>query len=125
MSTIANVSIIDDDETVRAALDSLLRSFGYSSRCYCSAEEFLCSDQVLETECLISDVQMPGLSGLQLLKNLREKKLAIPVILITAAADPAIRSQAERLGVSGFLNKPFDGEALVVLIQNAIGSRYS
>ncbi|KDR34454.1 response regulator receiver protein [Caballeronia grimmiae] len=103
------VSVIDDDESVRAATSSLLRSLGWEVHLYPSAESFLESGHFDQVACIISDVQMPGMTGLQLQQRLRELGLALPIIFITAFASDAVRRQALDGGALCFLGKPVDG----------------
>jgi FixJ family two-component response regulator len=107
------VSIIDDDESVRMAANSLVRSLGYVTHIFASAEEFLQSPDVHLTSCLIVDVQMPRMNGLELQDALRERGLRIPIIFITAFPKEELKARALEGGAAGFLNKPFDCEALI------------
>src|ERR1700761_5493400 len=114
------VSIIDDDESVRLAPANLLRSFGVQSRTFISVEAFLASECVDHTACVISDMQMPGMSGIDLQTALRERQLPIPMVFITAFPDHALRSIAEANGATCFLTKPVDGETILACIDRAI-----
>lgn len=107
------VSVVDDDESVRESLPDLLREFGFAARAFSSAEEFLLSDCVEETRCLILDVAMPGMNGLDLQQELRIRGQEIPVIFITAQKDEAIREQAFKQGAVNLLYKPFSDTALL------------
>ncbi len=107
------VSVIDDDESVRAATSSLVRSLGWEVHLYPSAESFLESGHFDEVACIISDVQMPGMTGLQLQQRLRELGLALPIIFITAFASDAVRRQALDGGALCFLGKPVDGAVVL------------
>src|SRR5258708_36096990 len=107
------VAIVDDDDSVRGTLQELLRSAGFSSRAFGSAEEFLVSGHRQETACLITDIRMPGMSGLELQTRLNAERCRIPTIFITAHGDEEIRLQALRAGAVEFLPKPFDDEVLV------------
>ncbi|GLU34999.1 response regulator [Trinickia caryophylli] len=102
------VSIIDDDESVRLATSSLLRSLGWAVRLYGSAEQFLESDGIGDVTCIISDVQMPGISGLEMYRRLVGRGLAPPVMFISAYASDAVRRQALDLGAMCVLSKPVD-----------------
>lgn len=106
------VAIVDDEEGVRESISSLLRSTGFRAVVFSSAEEFLNSGRMAGTECLILDVRMPGLSGLELQNRLAEMNSRIPIIFATAQTDPTIRTVALRCGAVAFLNKPFSDEAL-------------
>lgn len=107
------VSVVDDDESVRESLPDLLREFGFASRTFSSAEGFLSSDCFDKTECLILDVAMPGITGLDLQEELRRRGQAIPIIFITAKRDEAIRARALKQGAVKFLYKPFSDTALL------------
>lgn len=107
------VCIIDDDESVRAATTCLVRSLGFSAHTFASAEEFLQSPYVQETFCLIVDVQMPRMSGLELQSRLRAKGLSTPIIFITAYPEERTKARALNAGAIGFLDKPFDSETLI------------
>src|SRR5271157_3298321 len=98
-------AIVDDDESVRSAIHGLLKSVGLKTRSFASAEEFLRSGQHRETACLISDISMPGMSGLELQARLEEEECRIPIIFITAYADTRTRMQAMRAGAVEFLGK--------------------
>jgi FixJ family two-component response regulator len=102
------ISIVDDDDTVRAATESLVRSLGFKTRTFASAEVFLQSTSPRETRCLILDVQMPNMSGIELQTRLSELGFEIPIIFITAYPDEAVRRRAMEAGAVAFLLKPFD-----------------
>jgi FixJ family two-component response regulator len=105
--------VVDDDEMLRESLPDLLRECGFAARAFSSGPEFLSSDYVDETKCLILDVAMPGMSGLDLQKELKHRGRAIPIIFITAQKDEEVQKQALRQGAVKFLNKPFsDGDLL-------------
>jgi FixJ family two-component response regulator len=105
-------SVIDDDESVRIAMSSLVRSLDWDVRLYASAEAFLASGGVGETVCIISDVQMPGMNGLDMYRHLREQGGTPPIIFISAFASDAMRRQALELGALCVLTKPVDGAAV-------------
>jgi FixJ family two-component response regulator len=107
------ISIIDDDESVRAALQRILASNGLEAAAFASAEQFLASDQVSHAACLIADVRMPGLSGLQLHQRLLADGRQIPTILITGCPTEADRDAALAAGVVAYLPKPFSERALL------------
>jgi|SRR5712691_108207 len=117
------ISIVDDDEAIRTALQSLVRSLGYLSNAFASAEEFLDSPHVPETSCLITDVQMPGMNGIELQNRVKTLGFSTPVIFVTAFPDERIRARALEAGAIGFLNKPFDGRDLIKHIQMALAGR--
>jgi FixJ family two-component response regulator len=116
------VSIIDDDESVRTATSSLVRSLGWEARLYASAESFLGSGVVADTRCIISDVQMPGMSGLELQSRLAEKGYTMPFIFISAFHSDAASRQALAAGAMCFLSKPVDG-SVVALCLDQLRSR--
>jgi FixJ family two-component response regulator len=107
------ISIVDDDESVREAIESLMKSVGYIAKVFPSAGDFLSSDSLDETRCLILDVQMPGMSGLELQNRLVASKSRIPIIFISAHSDTEARSRALDAGAVGFLQKPFSEDALL------------
>jgi FixJ family two-component response regulator len=114
------ISIVDDDDSVRGAVASLIRSVGFVARSFASAEEFLQSPELNETSCLISDVQMPGINGLELQSRLASQDRRTPIILITAFPEPHIRQAALKAGAICFLKKPFDGRALIHCVNRAL-----
>src|SRR5271167_213726 len=114
------IAIVDDDESVRSAIHGLLKSVGLQARSFASAEEFLRSGQYSETACLISDIRMPGMSGLELQARLAEEDCRIPIIFITAYGDTRMRMQAMRAGAVEFLGKPFDDEVLLERVRAAL-----
>ena len=120
MSHTPLVTIIDDDASVRVATESLVRSLGLLTRCFASAEDFLSCPDLDETDCVITDLQMPGLSGLELQTLLRERGHRIPLIMITAFPEDRIREQAMAAGAIGFLAKPFDGQSMVACLDTAL-----
>jgi CheY-like chemotaxis protein len=116
------VSVVDDDESIRESLPDLLREFGFAARAFSSAEDFLLSDCVDKTKCLILDIVMPGMTGLDLQQELRHRRQKIPVIFITARKDEAFRERAFNQGAVKFLNKPFSDTALLDALHAAIHS---
>ena len=116
------VAIIEDDESYRVAVQRLLKSAGLPVKSFDSAEAFLDSGQQHETGCLISDIRMPGMSGLELQSKLNSDHCPIPTIFITAHGDEKMRMQAMRGGAVTFLTKPFDGEALLDFVRVALNS---
>lgn len=117
------ISIIDDDRFVREATDCLVRSLGYRAEMFASAEDFLQSERVNDTSCVITDVQMPGLSGIDLQRLLIARGNHTPIIFISAFYDERVRERALDAGAIGFLNKPFDEEHLIEYLQTALTSR--
>jgi FixJ family two-component response regulator len=107
------VAIVDDDDLMRSALQGMLKSVGMPSQVFASAEEFLKSGQQQQTACLIADIQMPGMSGLELQAELNAAHCRIPTIFITAHGDTKMRMQALRAGAVEFMAKPFDDEVLL------------
>ena len=115
------VSVVDDDESVRESLPDLLRALGYAAQSFASAEEFLKSDYLGETRCLILDVAMPGMSGPDLQLELARRQRAIPIIFITAQRDENIRSRVLHQGAVKCLFKPFSDIALLEALHSALG----
>ena len=114
------VAIVDDDDLMRNALQGLLKAVGLPARTFASAEEFLQSGQQYQTACLIADIRMPGMSGLELQAKLNAERCRIPTIFITAHGDAKMRMQALRAGAVEFLAKPFDDEALLESVRAAL-----
>lgn len=117
------ISVVDDDDSVRESLLGLLRSVAFDVEVFSSAEEFLRSGPVRQTDCLILDVRMPGMGGLELQRQLVAHYPQLPVIFITAHGDESMRSRALTEGVVDYLFKPFSEEALLGAVQTALGSR--
>jgi FixJ family two-component response regulator len=107
------VAIVDDDDSMRDALTGLLKSVGLSASAFASAEEYLRSGEQHHTACLIADIRMPGISGLELQARLNAEDCRVPTIFITAHGDEAMRMQALRAGAVEFLTKPLDDRALL------------
>ena len=114
------ISIIDDDASVRAAIGNLLQSLGYVTHVFELADEFLRSDQLDQTSCVIADVNMPVMSGVDLLVLLRNQDKRVPFIFITAFPDERIRARAFGAGALGFLTKPFDRDHLIRCLEEAL-----
>src|SRR3954470_795285 len=114
------IAIVDDDEAVRVAMKSLLRSLGYHAFTFGSAKEFLNSEQVGDTSLLITDVQMPGLSGVELQDRLIARGHRIPIIFITAYSDENVRIRAMKAGALAFLTKPVNAEHLLDHLEKAL-----
>jgi len=114
------VAIVDDDEAVRAALDNLLQSLGLEVAAFASAEAFLASPARRSAACLIADMQMPGMSGLDLQDHLRAAGSPLPVILMTAFPENHVRRRATDCGALGFFAKPFESRALIECIEKAL-----
>src|SRR6202047_1971040 len=116
------VAIVDDDDLMRSALGGLLKAVGLPAQEFASAEEFLNSGQQHQIGCLIADIRMPGMSGLELQTQLNADRCRIPIIFITAHGDAKMRLQALREGAVEFLAKPFDDEALLDSVRAALES---
>ena len=114
------IAIVDDDEAVREATKTLVRSLGYHASTFGSADEFLKSEQVHDTSCLITDVQMPGLSGLDLQDRLIARGHRIPIIFMTGYPDDNVRARAMKAGAVGFLSKPVNDDHLIGCIERAL-----
>ncbi|MBN9663640.1 MAG: response regulator [Acidobacteria bacterium] len=115
------MSVVDDDESVRESLPDLLHEFGYSARAFSSPEEFLASEALDQSRCLILDVAMPGMSGLDLQRELKRRGRRIPIIFITANRNESVRSEVLGAGAVECLYKPFSDVALLTAIHSAIG----
>ena len=120
LSELSLISIVDDDDSVRTAMSSLVRSLGFAACAFASAEEFLASPQLNDTSCLVVDVQMPGMSGLDLQSELAARDRSIPIIFITAFPEERIRKRAEAAGAAGFFSKPVDSVALIRCLESAL-----
>ena len=118
----SHVAIVDDDDLMRSALQGLLKAVGLPARTFASAEEFLESGQLHDTACLIADIRMSGMSGLELQAKLNAERVRIPTVFITAHGDERMRMQALRAGAVEFLAKPFDNSALLESVRAALES---
>ena len=123
MSTFRVISVIDDDASVRAATNNLLKSHGYTVHTFASAEEFLRSAHLNDTSCVIADVQMSVMSGLDLLTHMRVQGRRAPFIFITAFPDESVRARALKAGAIAFLAKPFAGPTLMKCLDAALNRR--
>jgi FixJ family two-component response regulator len=123
LSQVPVIAIVDDDQSVRAAMGSIVRSLGYKVELFAAAEAFLASPRLRDTHCLIVDVQMPGMSGLDLQDELRTRQAAIPVIFITAFPEEHIQRRAEAGGAKGFFGKPVDGHAIIRCLEATLQGR--
>jgi FixJ family two-component response regulator len=119
----ALVTVVDDDESMRESLPDLLLEFGYAARAFSSAEEFLVSDCLEQTKCLILDIAMPGMTGPDLQHELRIRRKKIPIIFITANRDETIRARMLEQGAEECLFKPFGDSALFEALQSALSGR--
>jgi FixJ family two-component response regulator len=122
MSEIPLITVVDDDAAIREAVQSLLRSVGLRAEGFASAPDFLQSDQLPDTACLIVDVRMPGMNGLELQQRLTTAQCPLPILFITAHGDAATRARALRAGAVGVLDKPFSDEVLLRAVQAALPS---
>ena len=120
MITRSLVSVVDDDESVRESLPDLLREFGYAARTFSSAEEFLASDCVDQTRCLMLDIGMPGMTGPDLQRELKLRRQQIPIVFITAHRDEAIRTRVLEEGAVECLFKPFSDTAVLEALNTAL-----
>lgn len=111
------ISIVDDDSSVRAAADNLLTSYGFEVYTFASAKDFLQSACLHASSCVVADVQMPGMSGLDLLVEVRSRGNHTPFIFITAFADHSVRTRAMKVGAACFLEKPFTSATLIESIE--------
>jgi len=114
------IAVVDDDESMREAMRGLMKSLGYTAQTFASAEEFLNSCQVARTSCLIADVQMRGMTGLELHRHLVASGKTIPTILVTAYPDDTARQRALADGVVCYLSKPFDESDLFACIRSSL-----
>jgi FixJ family two-component response regulator len=116
------IAIVDDEESIRDSLRSLMKAAGLPALTFASAEKFLNSGGQEHTECLIADIRMPGMSGLELHSKLNKDHCKIPIMFITALGDEQIRMQALRAGAVEFLTKPFDDKTLLDTVGTAVDS---
>lgn len=117
-----SIAIVDDDDAVRVGLRSLLRSFGHAVEVYDCAEALLAAGALDQHHIIITDLQMPGMSGIELLEQLRRDGHQVPVILMTAFPEAALRKRAFQGGATCFLSKPFEANELLLCLKNASGS---
>jgi FixJ family two-component response regulator len=114
------ISVVDDDESVRESLPDLLREFGFDAQTFSSAEEFLASESVADTNCLVLDVAMPGMSGPDLQQELKTREQSIPIVFITAARDATVRTRLLAQGAVECLFKPFEPTDLLQALNTAL-----
>jgi two-component system, LuxR family, response regulator FixJ len=117
------IAVVDDDEAIRDALSDLLLAMGYSCHVFDRAETFLAADDPTRFDCLITDIRMPGISGLELLQRLKAKGSTIPVIVVTSVTDPLTRGRALESGAHAYLTKPVTDDALLQSLQTALPDR--
>ena len=123
MSRVPVIAIVDDDESFRRATTSFVRSLGYGTAAFDSAEAFLKSDRIDDADCLITDVQMPGMTGIELQGRLNSQGHRLPIIFITAFPEMKVRAQALAGGAIGFLSKPFNDQGLIACLNKALVAR--
>ena len=123
MPKVPVIAIVDDDDSFRRAATSFVRSLGYDAAAFESAEAFLKSNHLRETDCLISDVQMPGMTGIELQDELIAQGFAMPIIFITAFPEMRVRAQALASGAVGILDKPFSDQILIKCLNKAFAAR--
>jgi FixJ family two-component response regulator len=116
------IAVIDDDESMRKAVVALGRSAGYDAHGFACADEFLRSTMVRNFACIITDIQMPGMSGIELKQHLAACRNSVPVIMITARHEPGLEERARASGAACFLRKPFEAEALIACLERALSS---
>jgi FixJ family two-component response regulator len=114
------IAIVDDDEPLRQALGSVMKAAGFSARTFASAEEFLACDDCDDTACLILDVRLPGMSGIELQKQLSKTNSRLPIVFVTAHGDASLRDSLMRAGAAAFLYKPVRSDALLKEIRRAL-----
>ena len=122
MSRPKSIAIVDDDISVRNATENLVRSYGLGVRTFASAESYLAETKDSTVDCLIADVQMDGIDGVELFQILREIGIKTPIIFITAFPDERIRKRVMAAGAIGFLGKPFESQALIDCIELALAA---
>ena len=124
MAKVALISVVDDDESVRESLDGLLRSAGFAVKVFASAEEFLNSDHLSDIHCLLLDVRLPGMNGIELHRHLVADHCEIPVVFITAhGSEEAVRSQALRNGAVEYLIKPLSEDTVLNALHKALSAK--
>ena len=121
MNVLPLVSVVDDDESIRESLPDLLRELGFAVDVFASGEEFLASEQRKRTRCLILDVAMPGMSGIELQEELTRRGQAIPIVFITGQPDEEVRPRVLAAGAVDYLHKPFHEAALIRAVNAAVG----
>jgi FixJ family two-component response regulator len=114
------ISVVDDDESIRESLPDLLNLFGFAAQTFSSAEEFLASDQIGQTKCLILDIAMPGMTGPGLQRELKVRRIEVPIIFMTAGRDDTVRRGLLNEGAVGCLSKPFSDSDLLDALNTAL-----
>ncbi|WP_237772411.1 response regulator transcription factor [Herbaspirillum robiniae] len=120
MTKTSKIAVVDDDGSMRDALSALVRSIGMAVASYASADAFVAAQGFDDADCIITDVQMPGMSGIELLEFIRRRRLATPVIVITAYPSAALQARAMAAGNASFMGKPFDGNDMVNRIEQVL-----
>ena len=123
MANIKIVSIVDDDDAVRTATQTFVRSLGYKAVAFASAEDFLKSPELTSANSLIADIHMPGMSGIDLQRELTDRRPELPIIFITAFPEERVREQLMAAGAIGMLSKPYDGDTLIECIEKALARK--
>jgi len=124
MANVPLIAVVDDDESVRESLDGLFRSVGFAVKVFASAEEFLNSNHLQDIDCLLLDVRMPGMNGIELHRHLVANHCAIPVVFITAhGSEQGVRSQALQNGAVDYLTKPLSEDTLLNAVHKALSSK--
>ncbi|MDN4987149.1 response regulator [Bradyrhizobium sp. WYCCWR 13022] len=123
MPTNLEIAVVDDDESFRTALVEALSSLGYRSDGYASGEDYLGGALNKPFDCIVTDIHMPGMSGLELMKRLSASKSTVPVVLITARSDPNLQAKATAAGAACLLRKPFEIDDLTECIERAVANR--
>lgn len=116
------ISIVEDDESLRLAVVGLVRSLGYRTLAFGSAEAFLAADEARTSNCVVTDIQMPGISGIELKQKLAAEGVAVPVIMVTARTEPALHERAMASGAFCLLKKPFTADALIACLDRALAA---
>ncbi|MEW5688376.1 MAG: response regulator [Pseudomonadota bacterium] len=116
------ISIVEDDESLRLAVVGLVRSLGYRTLAYGSAEDFLAAEEARTSNCVVTDIQMPGISGIELKQKLVADGVAMPVIMVTARTEPAVHERAMASGAFCLLRKPFTADALIACLDRALAA---
>jgi FixJ family two-component response regulator len=120
VTAVPHISVVDDDESLRHALVALVRSMGFRSTAFASAEDFLAAPELQDTQCLVTDIQMPGMSGIDLRRMLTERGIVLPVIMITARTESGLQEKALASGAMFVLLKPFEADVLANCIEQAL-----
>jgi FixJ family two-component response regulator len=120
VSTEPSISVVDDDESFRLAIVGSLRSLGYAAQGFASGEDFIAADGTRSCDCLITDIHMRGMSGIDLVKQLHARGSAVPIIMITGRSEPGLETKAASLGTVCLLRKPFETDALIHWLEKAL-----